>query len=151
MDQKIAGLPDETPIHKSVGVLRYTQKDGYGYRLVLACDQAIMDYYRDLLPFWKKAKPQRYPAHVSIVRREVPVNLDAWGLHEGEEVEFDYTGRVFFGTVYCWLNVFCKRLEEVRLELGLPVSTEYTRPPDGFTKCFHLTIGNYKENPTGDE
>ena len=111
----------------------------------MECDQAIMDYYRDLLPFWKKPNPQRYGAHVSVVRREVPVNLEAWGRHEGERIEFDYTGEVFFGRVYCWLNVFCVRLEEVRVELGLPVRSEYTIPPDGFTKCFHMTLGNYKE------
>jgi len=132
-------------LHKSVGVLHYSRGEHYGYRLVLNADQAISDYYRDLLPHWKKANPQRYPAHVSVVRHEVPVNLDAWGLHEGEEVEFNYTGQVFFGRVYCWLNVFCTRLEEVREELGLPVTSEYTRPPEGFVKCFHLTIGNFKD------
>ncbi len=132
-------------LHKSVGVLRYDHTPEYGHRLVMECDQAIMDYYRDLLPFWKKPNPQRYGAHVSVVRHEVPVNLEAWGRHSGEKIEFDYTGEVFFGRVYCWLNVFCVRLEEVRVELGLPVRSEYTIPPDGFTKCFHLTIGNYKE------
>jgi hypothetical protein len=28
--------------------------------------------------------------------------------------------------------------------LGLPVSSEYTLPPEGFVKCFHMTIGNFK-------
>ena len=144
MDQAIAKLTDVV-LHKSVGVLRYKRGSEGGYNLTLEADQAISDYYRDLLPPWKKANPQRYRAHVSVVRKEVPVNLKAWGRHEGERVEFTYTGKVFFGAVYCWLNVFCVRLEEVRAELGLPVSTVYTRPPEGFVKCFHLTLGNYKE------
>lgn len=131
-------------LHKSVGVLRYSRGPHDGFRLVMDADQAIMDYYRDLLPPWKKANPQKYGAHVSVVRKETPVNLEFWGRYEGEEIEFNYPGQVFFGTVYCWLNVFCTRLEEVRTELGLSVSAEYTRPPEGFLKCFHLTLGNYK-------
>ncbi len=141
MVEEIASLPEVT-LYKSVGVLRCSHSPEYGYRLVLEADQAISEYYRALLPPWKKANPQRYGAHISVVRREVP-DICVWGKHEGEEVEFDYTGQVFFGRVYCWLNVFCTRLEEVRKELGLPVSTEYTRPPEGFVKCFHMTIGNF--------
>lgn len=113
----------------------------------MECDQAIADYYRALIPKYKKPAPQRYGAHVSVVRKEIP-DLAAWGRHEGESVEYVYTGTVYFGRVYCWLNVFCTRLEEVRTELGLPVRSEYTLPPEGFTKCFHMTIGNYKNDPS---
>jgi len=132
-------------LFKTVGLLRYSFKPEYGYRLVLEVDQAIADYYRALLPKWIGANRQRYGAHVSVVRHEVPANLEAWCLHEGREVEISYSGQVHFGRVYCWLNVFSTRLEEVRSELGLPVSSEYTRPPEGFVKCFHMTIGNFKE------
>ncbi len=126
-------------------MLRYSHAADYGHKLILECDQGIVDYYRALLPKYIKPNPQRYSAHVSLVRHETPVILDAWGKREGQPVEFHYTNHVFFGKVYCWLNVFCTELEEVRKELGLPVSSEYTRPPDGFTKCFHLTLGNFKD------
>ena len=131
-------------LHKGVGVFRYSRPDG-GYKLVVETDQVITDYYRALLPKWIKPNPQRYGMHISVVRRETPINLEAWGKYEGQEVEFLYTHEVFFGAVYCWLNVFCNRLEEVRIKLGLPVSSEYTKPPNGFIKCFHSTIGNFKD------
>lgn len=143
MAESLAILPDLT-LHDSVGVLRYSHTPEYGYRLVMECDQAISDYYRDLMPKYIRPNPQRYGAHVSVVRKETP-DVAKWGLHEGRRLAFKYTGHVFFGQVYCWLNVFCKDLEDVRLELGLPVSSEYTRPPEGFVKCFHLTLGNFKD------
>jgi hypothetical protein len=128
--------------HKSVGVLRYSNNDSY--RLVLEVDQEIADYYRSLLPKWFYVNRQKYHAHVSVVRHEVPVNLDVWGKYEGKEIEFIYTSQVFFGKVYYWLNMFCVELEEIRKELGLSVVSKYTLPPEGFVRCFHITIGNSK-------
>lgn len=136
-------IGEDVTLFPGSGVLRYSRSPEYGFRLVMECDQAIADYYRSLIPQYKKPAPQRYGAHVSVVRKEVP-DVAAWGKYEGETIDFLYTGTVYFGRVYCWLNVFCNRLEEVRLELGLPVRSEYTLPPEGFTKCFHMTIGNYK-------
>lgn len=128
---------------RSTGILRYHNEPVL--KLVVDVDQAISDYYRSLLPPYKKANPQRYGAHISVVRKEIPPNMQFWGKYEGEEVEFFYAPGVQFGKVYCWLNVWCNRLEEIRIELGLPVTSEYTLPPEGFVKCFHSTIGNYKE------
>ena len=96
-------------------------------------------------PKWIKTNPQAYPAHISVVRKEIPPNLEYWGVYEGAPVEFLYTHTVYNGKVYWWLNAFSNRLEEIRVELGLPVHSEYTLPPEGFTKCFHLTIGNSKK------
>lgn len=131
-------------VNTSTGVLRYSYAEDYGYKLVLNIDQQISEYYRSLLPKWIKSNRQLYPAHVSIVRKEVPTNLGYWGRYEGEEVEFSYTHEIFFSEVYCWLNVFCNRLELIRMELGLPISSPFTRPPAGFLKCFHTTIANFK-------
>lgn len=126
----------------STGIIRYHDNP---YKLVVDIDQEISNYYRSLLPKCIKPNRQRYEAHISVVRKEIPINLQFWKKYEGEEVEFCYTNQVFFSDNYCWLNVFCIRLEEIRLELGLPVSSIYTLPPEGFTKCFHSTIGNFKE------
>ena len=131
-------------LYKSIGTLRYENKGGK-YKLIVEVDQGISDYYRSLIPKWITVNPQMYRAHISVVRREIPVNLEYWGKYEGEKIEFSYEGIVRQGTVYFWLNVFCVRLEEIRKELGLPVRSEYTIPPEGFTKCFHCTIGNQKE------
>jgi hypothetical protein len=128
-------------LYKSKGVLRYSIVD-VGYKLIVEADQGIADYYLKLIPKYKNVTRQRYPAHISIVRKEVPINLDQWGKREGEDVDFWYDNEIKSGRVYFWLNVFSKKLEEVRTELGLPVSSEYTRPPDSFEKVFHLTLGN---------
>lgn len=134
-------------LYTSKGTLRY-EKRGDAYKLIVEVDQGISDYYRSLIPKWIAVQPQMYPAHVSVVRKETPINVEYWGRYEGEEIAFVYENIVRSGKVYFWLNVFCKRLEVVRLELGLPVRSEYTIPPEGFTKCFHCTIGNQKAGRT---
>jgi hypothetical protein len=126
----------------STGILKYHDNP---YKLIVEIDQNISDYYRSLIPKWIKSNRQMYSAHISVVRNEMPINLQYWGKYEGEEIEFIYTPGVQFGKVYCWLNVWCKRLEEIRLELGLPVSSQFTLPPEGFVKCFHTTLGNFKQ------
>lgn len=129
-------------LYESVGILRYSTEPS---NLRVVVDPAIADYYRALIPKYIRTNRQMYPAHVSVVRKEIIPNVDFWGKYEGEEVLFYYSNTVNSGQVYYWINVFCKRLEEIRLELGLPVSSPYTLPPEGFHKCFHCTIGNAKE------
>lgn len=131
-------------LHTAQGILKYNQNS---YKLIVEVEQDIVDYYRALLPKYIVINRQRYGAHISVVRKEMPTCLDVWGKYEGELVTFNYTSEVFFSKVYCWLNVFCVRLEEIRLELGLPVASEYTLPPEGFIKCFHMTLGNFKSVP----
>jgi hypothetical protein len=129
----------------SQGALRYFKAEDSGYKLIVEVDPDITRYYRSLMPKWyPKTNPQMYAPHISVVRKEVPGNLEAWGKYEGQLVDFAYSNIVHYGTVYCWLNCFCKRLEEIRLELDLPVDSVYTRPPEGFVKCFHTTLGNRK-------
>lgn len=129
---------------KSIGVLRYENAKNYDYKLALYIDPEISRYYRALIPKWIKSSPQMYPPHISIVRKEIPPNLEFWGKYEGKKIEFEYEPVIKFGRVYCWLDCFCNRLEEIRLELGLPVDSRYTLPPEGFRKCFHSTLGNFK-------
>lgn len=131
-------------LYKSTGVLRYSQT---GLNLRVDIDQAIVEYYRALVPKWIPLNRQAFRAHISVVRHEDVPNMELWRRHEGERIEFHYIPYVHHGKVYYWLNAFCTRLEEIRLELGLPVSSQYTLPPEGWVKCFHITIGNLKELP----
>lgn len=131
-------------LHKSSGPLRYHRGDHGGYKLIVEVDPEIVRYYRSLLPKWIHTNRQMYDPHISTVRNEIPPYPEHWGKYEGEIVEFCYTHTVFHGTIYYWINAFCCRLEEIRVELGLPISSEYTRPPDTFAKVFHITIGNVK-------
>jgi hypothetical protein len=124
----------------SSGVLHYEDK-----KLVVLADQQISDYYRALIPKYYQVRPQKYRAHISVVRKETPPNMAIWKKHEGERIEFQYGSYLHNDERYWWLNCFCVRLEDIRRELGLSVSSPYTRPPGGFEKCFHMTIGNTKE------
>lgn len=36
-------------------------------------------------------------------------------------------------------------LGDLRVSLGLPESSQWTRPPDG-RECFHMTVGNTKHD-----
>lgn len=115
-------------------------------RLVVEVDPELARYYRSLIPKWIETNKPRWPAHITVVRpfKEKPPNMEPWGKYQGEVVEFKYQNLLHTGKVYFWINVFCKRLEEIRAELGLPVTSEFTRPPEGFLKCFHCTIANCK-------
>ena len=130
-------------LYSSIGVFEYHLSDS-NYKAIVRIDQEISNFYRALIPKWIQVAPQMYPAHISVVRKEVPPNKDVWGKHAGEKIKFLYSPIIHHGEVYWWLNVFCKRLEEIRLELGLPVDSLYTRPPDGMKKTFHMTLGNTK-------
>lgn len=120
--------------HRSIGTICYGPGN---QRAVLAVDQGIADFYFSLIPKWVRAWPQRHGAHVSVVRREVPPNMDAWGRHEGERVEFEYEDEVSNDETYLWLDVRCPRVAEVRAELGLS-------PLPPWRNGYHLTIGNVK-------
>ena len=128
-------------MYQSTGTIQYND---YPCKLIVLVDLELVEYYRSMLPKTIRINRQMYPPHISVVRNEQPVINENWRLHEGEQIEFYYDGIIQSGKVYYWLNVFSKRLEEIRNELGLPVSSEYTRPPDEYNKCFHTTLGNLK-------
>lgn len=130
-------------LHKSTGILRYGQGNA-GVKLIVEVDPGIATLYKSLIPKYYTLNPQKYAPHISVVRKEQPPNMNLWGKYDGLPVDFYYDGIIHSGTVYWWLNAFSVRLEEIRLELGLPVSSPYTLPPDGFGKCFHITLGNQK-------
>jgi hypothetical protein len=132
-------------LHNSEGRLSY-RKEGNSYGLTVQVDQGISDFYRSLIPKYYDWQQQKYPAHITVVRihKEVPKNLEHWGKYNNKKIKFAYSGMIHDGTVYWWLNAFSTELEDIRLELGLPVRSEYTLPPEGFTKCFHITLSNKK-------
>ncbi len=129
----------------SSGLLCYSQDDGQ-YRLVVEVDLELTRYYRSLIPKWLDWNKPRWPSHITVVRpyKETVPNLKPWGKYQGELIEFEYDNFLYNGTVYYWLNIFSNRLEEIRAELGMEVSSPYTKPPEGYIKCFHCTVANCK-------
>lgn len=133
-------------IHTSTGILRYSRLEDGGYKLIVEVDPGIVQVARALVPRAVRLNTQRYAPHISVVRQEVPPaeRESFWGLYEGHSIEFEYSPLVHDDTRYYWLLAYCPRLHALRIELGLPYSTELTRPPDESVDCFHITVGNCK-------
>lgn len=129
-------------MYRSTGVLRYQN----GWLVVDADDRSLTHYYRKLIPEYVDVQPPKYPGHITVIRPEyeTPINAKFWGKYQGQSLIFHYLPLIYFGEFYCWLNCFSKDLEDIREELGLCVEDEYTIPPKGFRKCFHMTVGNFK-------
>lgn len=115
---------------KSTGTLTY----GPGIRAALLVDQGIADFYRSLIPI--QNNPQRYAAHVSVVRREAP-NMEFWGKYEGKQIEFQYSNEIRNDETYLWLDVECERLQQIRVEMGLPAYPWWRNK-------YHITLANVK-------
>lgn len=129
----------------SYGIIHYDDADGL--RTTLQVSQGLADYYRSFIPKCERVTKPRWAAHATVVRPdyEVPPIMSHWGKHEGERVEFLYDPCQLNGYGYYWVNIWSKRLEEIRTELGLTNVSKYPLIPSGYDKTFHITIGNYIE------
>lgn len=127
-------------IFNSVGTLVYSEDP---YKLIVDVDNEIGNYYRSLIPKYFQVKKPMYSSHISIVRNEVPPNLNMWGKYQGSQISFEYEPFIYSDELYYWLNAYSSVLEDVRVELGLANLSKYTRSPDGKHK-FHITLGNTK-------
>ena len=98
--------------------------------------------FSGMLEYFQVKKPM-YSSHISVVRNEVPPNLNMWGKYQGVKISFEYEPFIYGDELYYWLNAYSSILEDVRVELGLPNISDITVSPD--RKCkFHITIGNTK-------
>lgn len=119
--------------------MRYT----IPHKVHVDVDPGIVRLARALVPKTIRLQRPRWDPHITVVRNEAIPNLTVWGRHEGSFVEFEYDSYVHCDDTYYWVRVFCPALTQLRLDLGLPESSELTRAPDGF-ESFHITIGNLK-------
>lgn len=128
------------PLYEGIGIFKYEPN----YKAALHIDQEILNYYKSLIPKYFHVNKPRWSAHITVIRNETPINVDLWGKYEGKEINFSYSPIIHYDKIYYWLNAFSRDLEQIRTELGLPVFSQYTLPPEGYLKCFHITIGNNK-------
>lgn len=126
----------EILMFSSKGILRY----GPGIRLIISIDSEIVNYYRSLIPKHYYVSPQKYSAHVTIVRtgKEHPPKMEAWGKHEGSIIPFDYDPEIHCDGPYWYLNATSTKIGEIRQELGLPEFRFSDR------QCYHISLGNTK-------
>ncbi len=122
----------------SIGKLR-----GGPEKVYLEVDHNIVELCRALIPIEQRPQKQKYAPHITIVRNELFVwNTDIL-LSNDRKIEFTYDPNVIAGDVYWWLRCWSPGLTSLRLDLGLPASSIYSRPPNN-EDCFHITIGNTK-------
>lgn len=121
------------------GKIRYFDDE---WKVNVRIEDDLARYYRSLLPKYWTVNQQKYPPHITVVRREKIPNKQFWRKYEGKEIEFGHSS-VKKGTVYYWLEAYSDFLCELRVELGLPPHNDLTKPPDK-KSCFHMTIGNMK-------
>lgn len=125
----------------SIGKLLYYN---HNYKLIVEVDSEIANYYRSTIPKYFKVNKPLYAPHISVVRNEIPINMQYWRKYDYKEVSFEYENYVYNDDTYYWLNCYSKDLEDIRIELGLTATSEITRSPDGKHK-FHCTIANTKK------
>lgn len=122
------------------GTLHYSLNP---HRLIVEVDDELASYYRALIPRYYHAHKPMYRAHISLVRKAVPPNMEAWERHVGREVSFQYENVIYYDELYFWLNAYSLELESVRAELGLEPWGDVSLSPD-FKHRFHITIANRK-------
>lgn len=126
---------------QSVGKLQYSENP---FKLALEVDSEISNYYRSLFPKYLKVNRQLFAPHISVVRKEIPVNLEYWGKYQNKELSFYYDNYVYNDETYFWLGAYSEELQIVRQELGLSATSWITESPDSGHK-FHITLGNLKK------
>lgn len=83
-----------------------------------------------------------YRAHITVVNgRHEPQACEhpAWGKYEGELIHFTYTGEIHFAKGKWFLKCRCRRMGDIREELGLS-RIFAVRPP-------HITIARVTDAP----
>ena len=94
-------------------------------------------YYFSLIPKYRHANPQRYQAHVTVVRKfEAPNELFQQKLFEGASFLIDYSPKIWYAKPYYFLECQSGHIEQLRALYGLPIHR--------FDNCYHITIGNDK-------
>jgi len=106
--------------------------------LIAKVEGDICKYYRTLVKFYNrslKLNPPKHGAHITIIagKYEKPSNENLWNKYQGDRIEFEYDPFITIDREYFWVEVKCKRIEDIREELGLPRTIIHP---------WHLTIGN---------
>ena len=118
----------------SEGSLRYSDTP---LKLVVEVDSEIVRYYRSFIPKCYSINKPKYGAHISVVRKEIPPNMDKWGKYEGKTIQFEYENIINFAEPYFWIDAYCQFLVDLRIELGL-IGIKFN------SKAFHITLANIK-------
>lgn len=115
----------------------------YSDKLIVEVDPEIGRYYRWFLPkSWRMHRPL-YAPHISVIRGEAIQYPEFWGKYNNVEIAYEYDTIIHCNEVYAWLEVRSEFLKNIRLELGLPPTSNVTKSPDQQHE-FHITLANNK-------
>lgn len=114
------------------------------YKIIVEVDPEIVQYYISLVPKYFRLNKQKFLPHISVLRNEIPVNVENWKKYHNQNIDFYYNNLIEYDSKYFWLGVSAPELEKIRIELGLVNVNWVTKTPDG-SHNFHITIGNIKE------
>lgn len=133
--------------HVAIAQLSYERTREGEFKLSAKLESPdIAHLARALVPKHFDLQPQRYAPHISIVRHENPA-LALWDAQSAqwnhEWCAFEYETHMYADRRYFWLRAYSKSFESLRIGLGLPTHSSWSRPPDG-SNCFHITCGNTK-------
>lgn len=95
---------------------------------------SIRNYFK-LIPKYKCAQPQKYPPHITILRKTVERPAGNWGYRDGAMIDVSYDSCIQHNNLYYWLDAWSKDIQEIRVALGLP-EFRFDR--------YHITVGNSK-------
>lgn len=141
-------MPMTGDLIKSTGTLRYSPELGKGshtrrdggstqWWLIIDCDPELGRYLRYQFMrgnhYTRSLQSPLWGAHVSVIRGEIPANMDAWKHLDGATIDFEYDPAVCETQGFVWCPVRCNQALDLREMLGLAREPE---PP------LHLTIGN---------
>ena len=116
-------------VHACQGLIKYRDTS-----CIALIDQGIVDYYRAVIPKYKRAKPQKYPAHVTVFRKWekfIP------GYRNEEIISIQYISYIYESDIYYYLNCWSDDIADIRENSGLQ---RYR-----VNNCYHITIANKKD------
>lgn len=117
-------------MESSTGILTY-----YKDWAVVEIGYEFSNYYRSLLPKYLKVQPSKYPAHITVVRKNLEKATN-WGYLDKCQIKFDYEPIIKYDSPYYFIDCWSDQISEIRQYLGLPKYRMYG--------CYHITIGNTK-------
>lgn len=117
------------------GQLKY-----YNRYVIIIIDDDIGAYYRKICSLHNRMwniQSQSHGTHVTVVpgKYESASNSPKWKKYDGEHIKLEYSVDIGTDGCYFWLPVVCKKIETIRVELGLNPTIPIP---------WHMTIGNIK-------
>lgn len=116
--------------HSSYGYITYRDTS-----CILLIQQEIVDYYYSLIPKYFDTNRQKYPAHITIIRKFEKPTIR---LVTSNIIRFEYDGKIHYKHPYFFMNCWSDDIGDLREDCGLP------RYRFADTANYHFTIGNIK-------